>query len=166
MTDVNPYRAPVADLVTEDDCPRELASRWYRLVAAIIDGSITALCNWAIMYALVRWALLPEYENFYLAQMAIAFCLGTLVFLVIHGYFLLNNAQTVGKLVMGIRIETLDGKPAPFRVIFLLREMPLSLLVLIPVAGNLLVMLDALFIFGKERRCLHDYFAETRVMNV
>jgi len=33
-----------------------------------------------------------------------------------------------------------------------------------PVIGVLLWFTDVLFIFGKSKRCLHDYIAETKVM--
>jgi len=36
----------------------------------------------------------------------------------------------------------------------------------VPQVGGLIGLVDILFIFGKERRCLHDLLAGTRVVNV
>ncbi len=44
--------------------------------------------------------------------------------------------------------------------------LPLSLCAHIPMVGPLINLVNPLFIFGKERRCLHDYIAKTQVCNV
>jgi uncharacterized RDD family membrane protein YckC len=39
------------------------------------------------------------------------------------------------------------------------------LLILIPLIAIFIDLVDVLFIFGRERRCLHDYIAGTWVIN-
>jgi uncharacterized RDD family membrane protein YckC len=48
----------------------------------------------------------------------------------------------------------------------LLRYLPISLAALIPVIGPYLSLVDVVFIFGSERRCIHDRLAGTKVVKV
>ncbi|GGW84110.1 hypothetical protein GCM10007391_17260 [Alteromonas halophila] len=74
------------------------------------------------------------------------------------------DAQTVGKHFMSIRIENLDGTQATLATILLKRMLPMQIVSLIPGIGQILVgFVDPLFIFTKQRRCVHDYIANTRV---
>ncbi len=45
-----------------------------------------------------------------------------------------------------------------------LRYLPTQVIVAIPVVGALYALVDALFIFGAEQRCLHDLIAGTKVV--
>jgi hypothetical protein len=47
---------------------------------------------------------------------------------------------------------------------FLLRSVVSALPRLIPLAGNAFSLIDALFIFRQDRRCIHDMIASTRVV--
>ena len=42
----------------------------------------------------------------------------------------------------------------------------LGVIVMLALQGYLLALVDGLFIFGKERRCLHDYIAGSKVIRV
>ena len=65
---------------------------------------------------------------------------------------------------MSIRIENLDGTKAGFATIYFKRMLPMQLMGLIPAIGQLIVgFINPMFIFGKEKRCLHDYIAKTKV---
>lgn len=72
------------------------------------------------------------------------------------------SGQTIGKMVLGIQIRTLDGRLPGFFQGVILRNWLRQLLSFIPLFG----LIDALFIFGESRRCLHDYLAGTRVFSV
>jgi uncharacterized RDD family membrane protein YckC len=87
-----------------------------------------------------------------------------LVLLVVQAVLIGLRNQTVGKLAVGIRIAKRDGTPADFPRAFLLRGTLTWLLVQIPLLGALFWIVDACFIFGDERRCLHDYIAGTIVV--
>ena len=90
--------------------------------------------------------------------------IGFVFFLLIHGFFLKKNGQTVGKMLTGIRITDLEGKVPDFRKVILLRYLPISLVSLIPFVGPYLTLIDALLISEVTRRCLHDLLAGTKVV--
>ena len=72
-----------------------------------------------------------------------------------------REGQTVGKLLLRIRIvdEETDVKGTVFSNI-VLRYFVNWLLTLIPPY----VLIDHVFIFAKNRRCVHDYLAGTKVV--
>lgn len=80
---------------------------------------------------------------------------------------LANQGQTIGKRLMGIRIVDVerDVNPGWVRTI-LLRSVANSLIASVPLIGGFYSLIDVLFIFGKERRCIHDLIATTRVIQV
>jgi uncharacterized RDD family membrane protein YckC len=90
------------------------------------------------------------------------------LFLILHGYLLARNGQTIGKWVCGIRIVRADRSKASLWRILVLREMPFVLLAAIPVPYmfSVLAVVDALLIFRKSRQCLHDQIADTVVVYV
>ena len=65
---------------------------------------------------------------------------------------------------MSIRIENLDGSKATLSTIYLKRMLPMQLIGFVPSVGQFISgIINPLFIFGKQRRCLHDYIAKTKV---
>jgi uncharacterized RDD family membrane protein YckC len=166
----DPYQPPAHDepppserraWVSRKATPRQ------RLLAALVDTAISL----AIVLPLV-WKV-PAYREFLVAGRtslklaALNVIAGVALWLPLHGYFLVRNAQTIGKRVMGIRIENLaDKQRTEFWRILLWRQLPLSVIGQIPIYGGILLLIDALFIFRKDRRCLHDHLAGTIVVNV
>jgi uncharacterized RDD family membrane protein YckC len=72
-----------------------------------------------------------------------------------------RHGQTLGKRAMNIRIvRSDDGSNPGFRRAVGLRFLVNGLICLIPVYS----LLDSLFIFSAERRCLHDHLAGTKVV--
>jgi uncharacterized RDD family membrane protein YckC len=71
----------------------------------------------------------------------------------------------VGKKLAGIRIVRSDGSRAGLRRIFLLRSVVPGVFGAIPLIGPFFSLIDTLFIFGEERRCVHDLIADTIVVN-
>jgi uncharacterized RDD family membrane protein YckC len=92
------------------------------------------------------------------------FLLGQLVFLILNGYLLLRRGQTIGKLAMSTKIAGMDGNLPNFTKIYVLRYFVIGILRQVPLIGGLITLVDALVIFGKDRRCLHDYIAGTQVI--
>ena len=58
------------------------------------------------------------------------------------------------------------NEPAGFVKSFLLRMLVNRLIGGIPCVGPIYTIVDILFIFGEERRCLHDQLAGTYVVDI
>lgn len=71
--------------------------------------------------------------------------------------------QSVGKRLLKLRVVRVDGSPVELWRLVLLRN------VVPHVAGQLcglIGLIDAIFIFGADQRCLHDLVADTIVVDV
>ncbi|MDP4197155.1 MAG: RDD family protein [Bacteroidota bacterium] len=83
----------------------------------------------------------------------------------LNGYLLYKYGQTIGKRFMKIKIVDMkDNLPSLIRS-YLLRRLLIVVLSCIPLI-NIISMFDIFFIFTKDRRCLHDYTAGTKVVEV
>jgi len=158
---LNPYAAPRAAIAAGDFAGdgAALASRGQRLRAAIIDYMIFVVPMAAM--------LIPIAMSRGKAMAAVGPILGGLVFvaiLVINGLLLARNGQTIGKRSTGIRVVRTDGSDAGFVRLFFLRGGLSWLIAAIPAIGGLYALVDVLFIFRSDRRCLHDLIADTRVV--
>jgi len=151
MPEINPYAAPVAEVEDAVSETGELATRGDRFSANIVDTIAYALAF--VAYILVTYMGGPEVLGGVLAAVIV------LALIVVNVYWLNQNAQTLGKRLLRIRVARTDGsKPGLVRLIF---GRGLSYWVL---SGLRIGLIDALFIFGKSRRCVHDYIADTIVV--
>lgn len=158
-----PPLAEVADVAAMSPAGA-LASRNSRLGAAIIDVVI-ALAAFGLIAFLTPFNIFrPDPSQGLLLPMARNTVLGFVVFLIVHGYLLATRGQTVGKMLMKIRIVRSDGTRASFARLVGLRFLLNSFLALIPIVGTIYALVDVLFIFRSERRCIHDLIADTRVV--
>lgn len=122
----------------------ELAGRGSRLLAAIIDGVI-----YGVPYVLILTS----------AQVIVVLLL--VAVFVIQIVLLTKDGQTLGKKATGIRIVRMQtGENGGFVTNVLLRLVVNGLLGLIPFYG----LVDILFIFRDDRRCIHDMIAGTQVV--
>ena len=142
-----------------------LASRSVRLGGALIDGVISLVIIVPVMLATGSFQRLFRGEEMTIGQRAAFFVAGWAVFLALNGYLLLKRGQTIGKVAVKTRIVDLNGNIPHFGKLLVLRYLIIGLLAEIPIIGSLACLVDALFIFGKESRCLHDYIAGTRVVD-
>ena len=154
------------------------ANRWLRLPAALIDGLLKVLCYLPITIPLLRTAfaeaLHGEQRSFAeISQLTTQIVdenlphalplFGLLV--LVQGGLLAWRSQSVGKLLLGLRIVCVtDHAPAGFVRAFLLRGTMPFLLEQIPVLGLLFWTVDSCFIFRGDQRCLHDLVAGTKVV--
>jgi uncharacterized RDD family membrane protein YckC len=168
MSDFNPYGPSIADLNGFEGIPADagLADRSTRFVAALIDGIIAMCYMFPILDLLSTWSYLVTQQPHPFAVTIAANGVGFGCFLLIHGYLLKKYGQTVGKKILGIRIADMNGNLPHFAKVIFLRYLSISLVTLIPVVGNYLSLVDVLFIFGSERRCVHDLLAGTKVVKV
>ena len=90
---------------------------------------------------------------------------GALVVVVLQAVLVATRAQSFGKVVMRTMMVDAHGAPVGFVRGFLMREGPLMILKRLPGPTFLLSLADIAFIFREDRRCLHDHFAGTRVVD-
>lgn len=166
--ELNPYAAPKARVVAEERKGRrlKLASRTKRLGAALLDNLVYLPCLLPMFLGNGFRAFFdPLYDDLPDAAGWVGIGLAALVGLAIFGvqlYLLVREGATLGKRVMRIRIVTEDGERVGALQILLLRTLLPGL------AGmmcSLFSLIDALFIFGEKRRCLHDLMAGTIVIS-
>jgi len=142
----------------------ELASRWKRLGAALIDSFLAIAVFIPLLQAMGIWDSLmqgiePSFEtNMQLGIIAIV------LFLAMHGYLLAKYGQTIGKKLLGIRIVSLENELPEFGGLILKRYVPQWIVVNIP-GISILSLVDVLFIFRADKRCVHDLIAGTKVIN-
>ncbi|GMR21865.1 MAG: hypothetical protein BMS9Abin37_0185 [Acidobacteriota bacterium] len=159
----NPYQAPQSAIPARNalDTPSDvLAGRGARLAAVLIDY----LCMVAVSIPGFAGFLYVETTGANAAAMdlvTIAFAIGLGILGAIQGIYIVRDGQTVGKKMMKIRIvDHVDGHiPTWPRILGMryilnmaLRQVPFYFLV------------DALLIFGKDQRCIHDHLAGTKVV--
>lgn len=146
----------------------ELAGRGARLGAVIIDSLI-------IFPILIGIAMLTGFWDEFIPKMAsgiplslnenvIIFLVGQSLFLLLNGFLLANHGQTIGKKIMNIKIVDMKGNQVGLIKLYSLRYLSFSFISQIPLAGGLISLLNVLFIFGNQRRCLHDQLASTQVI--
>ncbi|MEO6362938.1 MAG: RDD family protein [Caldimonas sp.] len=164
--DENRFAPPLAHVEDVASGPGALADRGTRLGAAIVDV-IIAMIVFGLLAALTSFNVFrPDPAAGVWLPMVRNTLLGFIFFIVINGYLLATRGQTVGKMFMKIRIVRSDGSPASFARLAGLRYLLNSALTLIPVIGSIYGVIDALFIFRANRRCVHDLIADTVVVKV
>ena len=147
------------------------ATRGLRLLAFMIDTAIV----WIISTFVIRFGygafftlnlrrLVMGDQEYIKALFLVVILSSCLIYLILNGYLLYKYGQTIGKKIIGIKITDLKGKIPSLTKTYLIRFLLPSLICSMPVIGVLLWFTDVLFIFGKSKRCLHDYIAETKVM--
>jgi uncharacterized RDD family membrane protein YckC len=159
-----PPAAEVADVSASGQA--QLAGRGARLAGAIIDGVIL-LGLWWVVGLVTPWNIFsPKLAQAGVFTLFGLQLLGLLLFAIVNGYLLMSRGQTVGKLLLGMRITRQDGSAAtPGRVIGL-RYGVGWLISAVPVVGMIYALIDCLLIFRADRRCLHDLIADTIVVKV
>ncbi len=183
----NPYLPPTSELNqgVRPGAPSEPADRSARLGAATLDGLL-------IVAPLVPAVIAGGYQGVRqqaraqavvmeggdlsaldgpietgMVVFAAAMVLGVLAVLaiVVYQWILISRTgQTLGKRWTGIRIERIDGKPISFGSGVVIRNWIPKLIGSVPGVGALFQLVDLLFIFREDRRCLHDHMAGTRVV--
>jgi len=146
----------------------KLASRWQRLGASLVDVLVAlavVIPIVAVMYGTGGLQEIAQNGKLSIGQNLFGSLFGFGAFLAINGSLLAKHGQTVGKRAVGIRIVSCkSGKLVPLSKIIFLRMLPFFLISKIPVLGKILPLLDILFIFGAEKRCIHDMIAGTVVL--
>jgi len=160
----------------------ELASPWIRLVAWLIDVLIYFVITMvALIIGFVTADLgirdLDFDTGFFLTIVVIIgiTLLAFLVIFIVQMVLLATRGQTIGKIIMKIRIvDAQTGAHPGWARLILLRTIVNGLisgaLNVIPAVGQglggLYFIIDSLFIFRSDHRTIHDLIAGTRVDKV
>ncbi len=167
-----PPKSSVADVGISGDAFNK-ANRGARLGAVLLDGLIgsvalvpayiSAFKVLAVQHAtnvFSVWAIIMQTGGLFYMGAAVA-----LIVLGINIYLMRQYGQTIGKKIVGIKVVGTDGSHVPLWRIFFVRYVCNTVLTMIPFLGGLYSLVDCLMIFGEPRRCVHDYLANTIVIN-
>ena len=176
---VNPYSPPTSDTndgatwpQNQDADYKMAADRGTRLGAANID----ALLNLATMIpAIVLDVLMRGGEMSAYTIAALVLGLGILPLAIYQWYLVATTGQSLAKKWLRIRIVKANGDPVDFMSgVFLRVWLPWLILQAIGFAIGLaggkdnftwiFSLMDCLWIFGAQSRCIHDYIAGTKVV--
>jgi len=176
------YRPYEAGEMSAEEPASELASPWIRLVAWLIDVLIYFVITMvALIIGFVTADLgirdLDFDTGFFLTIVVIigTTLLAFLVVFIVQMVLLATRGQTIGKIIMKIRIvDAQTGEHPGWARLILLRTIVNGLisgaLNVIPVVGQglggLYFIIDSLFIFRSDHRTIHDLIAGTRVDKV
>ena len=129
----------------------KLAGRGARLGAKLID-------EFAYVIPIVISAVLGPAFGIVIVLLALAAVLAIVILQVV---WLTKDGQTIGKKALGMRVVSVEtGENGEFVKNVVLRAWVNSVLSIIPPYA----LVDILLIFRKEKQCIHDLIAGTRVV--
>ena len=164
MTDENPYAPPDANVEVDADDVVELAGLGARLGGAIIDFIVSMVVILPVVFMVGFWDAMTTGGDSTMI-LVWSFLIGFGGYILVHGYFLATRGQTIGKIAMQTRIVSIeDNKILPFGKVVGLRYLPVSVISQIPLIGAVFGLINVLFIFREDRRCIHDLIAGTKVI--
>lgn len=133
-----------------------------RILASLIDLSIGVLALLLAKFTLSQ--SLGSVLSILGVFASVAIVLGVIVYQAVS---LSSTGQTVGKRVMRLRVVNFyDASNPGFVKVVLMRWWLPSLIYPIPYLGWAFWLADGLFVFKKDRRCLHDLMAGTIVVQL
>ncbi len=149
----------------------ELANRVTRFGGAIVDGLILAP---AIVPIIIVTAIManadpedPESGLLMMAGIMLLCVLGVLAISIFQWYLISTTGQSIAKKLLGMRIVRAETGELPgFVYGVVLRLWVPAFIGMIPWIGGFFGLADALWIFGEQRRCVHDHIAGTIVIKV
>lgn len=169
MSDSNPYSAPAAEIQQPVAPSGALAERSTRLGAAMIDGLIMIVIVGPLMWFtgyIARAQAAAMAGEMFLIEPILWTAAGFVLFMLVQSKPLKDNGQTWGKKLTNIKIVDLTGAKPPLNVILFKRYLPVQAISAIPKLGMIFALVNVLFIFSADRRCVHDRIAGTKVVKV
>ena len=165
MTDHNPYAPPKGEV--RDPAPAfggELASRWSRLGASIVDTIVILLMTVPpLFFANYFEQVMAGTQSFLVQLSASAFSFA--LFAAANSYLMTTAGQTIGKKILGIRVvDAATAQLPPLGRQLGLRYGTMWFISLVPLVGTVVGLVDVLMIFRGDKRCIHDHLAGTKVV--
>jgi uncharacterized RDD family membrane protein YckC len=170
----NPYAAPGADFHVPAPTgagEHELADRGTRFAAAMLDSAVSLLIvvplmigAWPTIMSSIKAGKQLSYVWWVGTEpLQIVGAVALVALVTFQAYLVTTTGQSIGKRICNIRIVRIDDGPAGFVHGVLLRGW------LFGAAGYIrflswVGLVDVLFIFRHNRRCLHDQVAGTKVV--
>jgi len=144
-----------------------LGAYWIEILLALPFGLVGGVLGYKLGRAAAAHEPLAPSLIFALALTALC----TIALSIIQMYWMATRGQTLGKHWMKIRIVRLDGSKAGFVGAVLMRGflhlgIYLALAVMFRPLAYVYLLADLLFIFGGQKRCLHDLIAGTKLVRV
>jgi uncharacterized RDD family membrane protein YckC len=87
-----------------------------------------------------------------------------IIFFAINYKLLRDNGQTIGKKAVGTKIVGINDEKAQINDHILKRYLTYFIPGQIPIIGSIFSLINLLFIFGAEKRCIHDLAGKTKVV--
>jgi uncharacterized RDD family membrane protein YckC len=186
--DRNPYEAPISEAApsfgAEHGGSGAVATRVARLLAVLADSLLytgTSIPGMIVLFASFDFTGSRSFDrdpgsglgvfdpppgvdpDTYYLGLGLIF-LFSLVLACYQWYLISTTGQSLGKRWLKIRIVRLDGSLPGFVYGVVLRVWVIGALGYIPYIGSCVGLIDALAIFGEEKRCIHDRIAGTMVV--
>ena len=148
-----------------NDYSGDLATRWKRFCGAVLDGLMVLAVTLPIMVVAGMLQQVTRGVPITPSQQIVLFICGQVVFLAINARLLIRQGQTLGNKIIGTRIVGVeDGKLLPLSRVYGIRYFLISLITQIPLVGSTFSLIDLAFIFRKDKRCIHDLMAGSKVV--
>ena len=144
----------------------ELASRWSRIGAALIDSIILSVIILPLVYFTGGFDGLsqdPPTQAPMTYQILMAI-LGFGLYCAVNWKFLSESGQTVGKKLLKIKVVYTDSSKATVQDLVFKRYGFMLIISYILWVGALFSLGNVLMVFGKQKRALHDRIANTKVI--
>ncbi len=142
-----------------------LASRWDRFFASLLDGIIYCIIVIPVMYFTGGFDGISQGIQPSLGYNLVISVVGIITFIILNGKLLISSGQTIGKKAIGIKIVDLNGNLPTLNDHLLKRYAFYFIPGQIPFIGPFISIINILFIFGSEKRCIHDLVAGTKVVD-
>jgi uncharacterized RDD family membrane protein YckC len=168
MPMTNPYAPPRAAVldIADPHASALPADRGTRLGATMLDGIIFTVMVYApITIAAVAGGAAGSATGGGAARaILVVFVLLTLAGFIAWCWltikYVKRNGQSIAKKLLAVKVVRTDGSAVSLGRLFWLRNIVNGLISIVPLYG----IVDALFIFGESRQCLHDKLADTVVV--
>jgi uncharacterized RDD family membrane protein YckC len=172
--DPNPFSVPDSYSQSYENPPTgsryPLASHGKRFLGALLDG--LAGCLLAPGYIMIMVATPGMEQNDQSAMVLGIAGVGLLVvsalaLLGVQIYLMVTRSQSIGKWMVNTQMVDINtGQPSSFVNCFILRGFVSGLIGAVPCAGPIYSLVDILFIFREDRRCIHDLLGSTQVVDI
>ncbi|HTN77086.1 MAG TPA: RDD family protein [Pirellulaceae bacterium] len=139
-----------------------LANRWKRFLGSLIDSLLYMGIGMIVGFGMAgSTGSVNENELFLVVAVFILVAFG------VQAYLISTRGQSLGKIVLGTRIVRVEtDETVGFLHGVLLRAIVPAFIGMVPFVGRFFGLIDALFIFGEEKRCIHDLIAGTKVLDI